>query len=218
MPKLSPSTQAARRTHILDAAEICFARSGFHRTSIQDICKKAGVSAGALYVYFASKEALIAGIAERDRNKLADELAVLAGMPDLAAALARLGEHYAVEEPQHKRLLCVEIGLESTRNAAVGEIYRSVDRFVFESFVQLFERAAAEGRIRPALPPAELARIVCILGDGMFWRRAVDPDFDARSVIPAITAIVSGLLNVPAEAETRGAPGAKPVESHGANA
>ncbi len=218
MPKLSPSTQAARRTHILDAAEICFARAGFHRTSIQDICKKAGVSAGALYVYFASKEALIAGIAERDRNKLADEFAVLAGMPDLAAALARLGEHYAVDEPQYKHLLCVEIGLESTRNAAVGEIYRSVDRFVFDSFVQLFERAAAEGRIRPALPPAELARIVCVLGDGMFWRRAVDPGFDAKSVIPAITSIVAGLLNAPADSEPRGAPGAKVLESHGAEA
>jgi TetR/AcrR family transcriptional repressor of uid operon len=198
MPKLSPSAQAARRTHILDAAELCFARHGFHRTSIGDICKEAGISAGALYVYFASKEDLIAGIAERDRNKLADELAALAGMPDLAAALAKLGEHYAVEEPQHKRLLCIEIGLESTRNQAVGEIYRSVDRFVFDSFVQLFERAAAEGRIRPAMPPKELARIVCILGDGMFWRRVVDPEFDAASVIPAISAIVAGLLNATA--------------------
>jgi hypothetical protein len=40
-----------------------------------------------------------------------------------------------------------------------------------------------------------LARIVAILGDGMFWRRATDPDFDIKSVIPVITAIVAGLLN-----------------------
>ncbi len=215
MPKLNPATQAARRTHILDAAEICFARSGFHRTSMQDICREADVSAGALYVYFASKEELIAGIAERDRKKLAGELAALAGSPDLATALAGLGEHYAVEEPQHKRLLCVEIGLESTRNETVGAIYREVDAFVRDSFEQLFARAAAEGRIRPALPPKELARIVCILGDGMFWRRAIDPTFDARSVIPAITAIVSGLLNVP-EPAARTPRASKPARSQGA--
>ena len=197
MPKLNPVTQAARRAHILDAAERCFARTGFHRTSMQDICKEAGVSAGALYVYFASKEELIAGISERDRAKLADELAALAGMPDLAAALGKLGEHYTLEQPKHKRLMCIEIGLEATRNPAVGEIYHAVDRFVHESFTQLFERAEKEGRIRPALPPRELARIVCILGDGMFWRRAVDPQFDAKSVLPAITAIVAGLLNAP---------------------
>lgn len=197
MPKLTPATQAARRAHILDAAEICFARAGFHRTSMQDICKEAKVSAGALYVYFASKEALIAGIAERDRTKLANQFAELAKEPDLSVALGKLGEHYAVEEPKHKRRLCIEIGLEATRNEVVGEIYRSVDNFARDSFEQLFARAVAEGRIRPSLPPRELARIICILGDGMFWRRAIDEDFDARTVIPAFTAIVAGLLNAP---------------------
>ncbi len=200
MPKLNLATQEARRTHILDAAEICFAQAGFHRTSMQDICRHAKVSAGALYVYFSSKEALIAGIAERDRNKLASQFAAMADEPDLSVALGKLGEHYAIEEPQHKRRLCIEIGMEAARNEAVGEIYRSVDEFVQSSFQQLFERAAAAGRIQPVLPPKELARIVCILGDGMFWRRAIDPDFDAKSVIPAITAIVAGLLNAP---ETR---------------
>ena len=58
MPKLKPETQSARRENIIDAAERCFARSGFHRTTMQDICKVAGVSPGALYVYFKSKEDL----------------------------------------------------------------------------------------------------------------------------------------------------------------
>ena len=54
MPKLKPETQLARREHILDAAERCFAKAGFHRTTMQDICKTADVSAGALYVHFDS--------------------------------------------------------------------------------------------------------------------------------------------------------------------
>ena len=195
MPKLTLAAQAARRAHILDAAEICFARNGFHRTSMQDICREAKVSAGALYVWFASKEDLIAGIAERDRKKLADEIGEVATSPDLVTALGKLGERYAVEEPKHKRLLCIEIGLEATRNPAVGEIYRAVDKFVSESFEKLFERAAAEGRIKPVLPPKEVASIILVMGDGMFWRRAVVQDFDPKSVIPAFTAIVAGLLN-----------------------
>lgn len=195
MPKLNPATQAARRSHILDAAEVCFARHGFHRTSMQDICKEADVSAGAVYVYFKSKEDLIAGIAERDRNKLAGEFAELAQTADLTAALAKLGERYAVEEPQHKRRMCVELGLEAGRNETVGRIYHSVDRFVMESFEQLFSRAVAEGRIKPDLDPRMLARVVAVLGDGMFWRRATDPDFDIKSVIPVFSAIVAGLLN-----------------------
>jgi AcrR family transcriptional regulator len=195
MPKLKPTTHAARREHILDAAERCFARTGFHRTTIQDICTEAGVSAGALYVYFTSKEDLIAGIAERDRAKLQRELTELASAEDLLGALRQLGEHYTVEEPHHKQVLCVEIGAEATRNPAVGAIFRSVDQFVIDSFEKLFARAHAEGRIAPALEPRTLARVVAVLGDGLFWRRATDPGFDAKALLPAVTAIIGALLN-----------------------
>lgn len=198
MPRLKPDTQRARREHILDAAELCFARSGFHRTTMQDICRAAEVSPGALYVYFASKEALIAGIAERDRNKLAGELKELADAPDLMAALTRLGEHYVTEEPHHKRVLFVEIGAESTRNETVGETFRAVDRFCKDSFARLFERARAEGRIAPALDSATIANVMAVIGDGLCWRRAVDPGFDARAVMPVLTAMLAALIN-PAE-------------------
>jgi TetR/AcrR family transcriptional regulator, repressor for uid operon len=203
MPKLKPDTQRARREHILDAAELCFARAGFHRTTMQDICAEAAISPGALYVYFSSKEELIAGISERDRTKLAGQLAELAKAPDLMAALARLGEHYTVDEPQYKSVLCIEIGCEATRNPVVGEIFRSVDNFCLESFKQLFARAHAEGKIAPALDTATLAQIIAVIGDGLFWRRAVDPNFDAAKLIPAITDLVRTLIN-PVEAETSG--------------
>ena len=70
--RLSP---ADTKTRILDAAESCFASSGFHSTTMQDICKAAGISAGALYVYFASKEALIAGLTARDRAQILGNVA-----------------------------------------------------------------------------------------------------------------------------------------------
>ena len=112
MPKLKPATQRARREHILDAAEVCFARAGFHRTTMQDICKEALISPGALYVYFNSKEDLIAGLTERDRADFAERFAELSAAPDFMQALSPLGEHYFVEEPAHKRTMCLEIGLE----------------------------------------------------------------------------------------------------------
>ena len=112
MPKLKPDTQRARREHILDAAERCFARAGFHATTMQDICKEASVSPGALYVYFASKEALIAGLCERNRAEFQSRFADLATARDFMAALACIGEHYFVEEPPHKQLMCVEMGIE----------------------------------------------------------------------------------------------------------
>jgi AcrR family transcriptional regulator len=202
MPKLKPHIQRARREHILEAAERCFARSGFHRTTMQDICKEAAISPGALYVYFDSKEALIAGICERDRAEFAERLAALSDAPDFLAALKRLGEHYFVDEPPHKHLMCIEIGLESTRNARVGEIHRGVDEFVYASFEKLFQRMKDEGRIAPDLEIPVVVKLFSIVADGMFWRRAVDPAFDGKVLVPATLEVLLGLLKpVPPQVE-----------------
>lgn len=196
MPKLKPATQRARREHILDAAEICFAHAGFHRTTMQDICREAAVSPGALYVYFASKEDLIAGLAERDRSDFAERFAEVSAAPDFMLALSQLGNHYFAEEPAHKRTMCLEIGLESIRNPRVGEIYRSVDRFVEDSFEKLFAKLADEGRIAPDLDIPTLTKVFSMIGDGLFMRRALDPNFDPETIVPAVMGLISKLLNV----------------------
>lgn len=199
MPRLKPATQAARRNNILDAAERCFARTGFHRTTMQDICREAQVSAGALYVYFASKEELIAGICRRDRAKLAQQLGALAAAPDLLAALSVLAHHYSLQEPRHKRVLCLEIGAESTRNPAVREMVAAVDRYALDSLAGVLARGRAEGRISPAFSPRVLAEILALIGDGLFWRGAVDPDFDAEAMLPVLMSVVSDLLDPTAQ-------------------
>ena len=195
MPKLKPDIQRARREHILDAAEQCFGRAGFHRTTMHDICKEAGVSPGALYVYFDSKEALIAGISERDRQEFAERFDALAVAPDFLEALRALGEQYFLEEPAHSHLMCIEIGLESTRNPRIGEIFQRIDRYIAESFEKLFAKLHAEGRIAPALDIPTTARAFMVVADGMFWRRAVDPAFDPAAVMPAVLQLIRALLN-----------------------
>ena len=116
MPKLKPEVQTARREHILDAAEHCFARTGFHRTTMHDICREAGVSPGALYVYFDSKEALIAGICES--VEFAERARRARGRARFHAGAARAGRAVFPEEPADSHRMCIEVGLESTRNHA----------------------------------------------------------------------------------------------------
>jgi TetR/AcrR family transcriptional repressor of uid operon len=195
MPKLKPEVQWARRERILDAAERCFARAGFHRTTMHDICKEAGVSPGALYVYFDSKEALIAGISERDSAEFAERLDALAKAPDFMQALRELGEQYFLDEPIKDHRMCVDIGLESTRNPRVGEIFRRFDGYILESFEKLFQRMRDEGRIAPVLDTPIVARAFMVVADGMFWRRAVDPAFDPSKVMPAVLQLIRSLLN-----------------------
>ncbi len=195
MPKLKPETQALRRDHILDMAERCFALSGFHRTTVHDICRQAGVSPGALYVHFDSKEALIEGLCDRDRAEFTERFRVLAAAPDFLSALHAVGTDIFIEEPAHKRLFAAEMAVESTRNPRIAQMYRTVDAFVFTSFEALFTRLKAEGRIAPVSDIPEVARVFQLIGDGLLLRRAVHPDFDFASVHKTVLQVAENLLN-----------------------
>ena len=59
MPKISDERRAERRERILDAARTCFQHNGLHATTMDHIIRTSGLSAGAVYSYFPSKNALI---------------------------------------------------------------------------------------------------------------------------------------------------------------
>src|SRR6476620_12318205 len=65
MPKITDAHRAARRGQILQAAWKCFARKGFHATSMADVIGEAGLSAGAVYLYFRSKDDIIVAVARQ---------------------------------------------------------------------------------------------------------------------------------------------------------
>jgi TetR/AcrR family transcriptional regulator, transcriptional repressor of aconitase len=65
MPKTSAAAKEARQEQILQAALHCFARRGYYATTIEDLVVETGLSRGALYLYFPSKEALYLALADR---------------------------------------------------------------------------------------------------------------------------------------------------------
>jgi len=194
MPKLAPEIQAARREHILAAAERCFIDKGFHPATMSGICREAGVSPGALYTYFASKEELIAGLCERERDRFAKELARITETTGFLAALQSLAEQYCCHEPAGKVRLHIEIAAEAGRNGAIARTVREMDRIVRESLVELIEREKERGWIAPQLPADTIVRAMGALGDGLFLKRAIDPDFDPKPIIPAMMTMISALL------------------------
>lgn len=62
MPRVSEEHLERRRQQILDAAQQCFARKGLHAATMQDVFAEAGLSAGAVYRYFKSKDDIIAAL------------------------------------------------------------------------------------------------------------------------------------------------------------
>src|SRR2546430_5147449 len=58
MPKVVPEYKEEAKSRILDAANRVFAEKGYHEATMDDIGKRLGVSKGAIYLYFSSKEDL----------------------------------------------------------------------------------------------------------------------------------------------------------------
>ena len=83
MPKIAEATRAARRDQIVAAALACFARTGYHATTMADVAAQAGVSKGTPYLYFDSKQALFIALNEQWDCGLADRVnAAIAALPE----------------------------------------------------------------------------------------------------------------------------------------
>lgn len=184
-----------KRAAILDAAEACFARTGFHRTTMQDIASEVGMSVGNLYRYFANKDAVIRGLGERDRTEVALDFAALDTATDFAAAFRAIGEKHLRELPRTRTAICLELWSEATRNETIAEITRAFELEVVSRLEQAFANAQARGAIRAKAHPRALAVTVMTLADGLYVRRAVSHCFDAEAEIERILALIGAVLH-----------------------
>jgi len=194
MPRLSHDTQERRRAHILDSAEVCFARTGFHRTTMVDICREAKISAGALYVYFDSKEALIDGIVGRDREEIAGQLAAMGSAPDFFAALEGSLRSCVLERPAHKAALYVEMIAEAHRNPRVAATLGACDSTLKTLLCGLVDTARTAGLVAPGADAAKLATVMMMIGDALFLRRAVNPSFNGEALVPELMQMIRALM------------------------
>ena len=87
MPKVIPEYKEAAKTKIIEAARKVFAKKGYHDTTMDDIAKEIGVSKGALYSYFKSKEDLLQEISLQNHQTLRDIINMACKSRDLTQAL-----------------------------------------------------------------------------------------------------------------------------------
>ena len=194
MRRANVQAQSDRRAEILAAAQRCFVRSGFHGASMQDICAEAGMSPGNLYRYFPSKEALIAGIAERDRAEVGRQFAGADLSHGLFAVLEGMAHHHFAVRPNEQVLLCTEVMAEARRNPEIARISSSFDADVKKWILDLLGTAVARGDIPKDVDLEGAVTMLMIIADGVWWRRALDPDFDPASVVPIFMDITRHML------------------------
>jgi AcrR family transcriptional regulator len=177
---LRDEQKALTRRRLLGAAEAVFARSGFHRASVEEIAREAGATTGALYSNFTSKEDLFLALFEEriaaDVGDYSQIVAEGATFEEQARGAADRWMAILRERPDYFPLL-IEFWAYAIREPPLRE--RLAERFA--ALRSASARLALEGAERQGYAPnAEAGELVGILinalGNGLALEKLVDPD------------------------------------------
>ena len=198
MPRVSQGYLDARRRQIMDAAITCFAREGFHRATMQDIVAETGLSAGAIYRYFRSKEDIVAAIAAEHHAAEAAAFAEVSTDDDVGAALRHLVQvslgRLADPAEQRWRRVTVQVWGEALRNDRVMDIVRGGLDEPVRILAGLFRRGQRDGTLPAALDPDGAARVCAAIFQGLVLQQAWDPGLDVEAYISAVGALIDALV------------------------
>ncbi len=195
MPRVDDGYLQSRRRQIMDAAVACFAREGFHRTTMQDIVAATGMSAGAIYRYFPAKEDIVAAIAAEHHSR---EAAVLtnakdaAPTPEVLRDLARVSLGRLSDPAEQRwRRVTVQLWGEALRDERVMEIVRSGLDEPIEIIAEVLRRGQRGGDVPPDIDPRSAARVCAAIFQGMVLQQAWEPGLDIDGYVEAVLALIA---------------------------
>jgi AcrR family transcriptional regulator len=198
MPKVSQEHSDAQRGAILEAAIRCFSKEGFHRTTMRDVVRESGMSAGALYVYFKSKDELIEAIAESRHLREREWITAALDKDDLAASVRALvsvfGRVLTDHEEREERRLAVQLWSEALRNQKVREsVLAGVDEPIELLRIRL-KAAQKRGEFPRSLDCRSTARVLVALLQGLVLQLAWDPNVSIPSYAKVVEAMLLALI------------------------
>ncbi|WP_144118721.1 TetR/AcrR family transcriptional regulator [Catellatospora sichuanensis] len=194
MPRVSEAHLAARRQQILDAARACFARNGFHATSMQDVISEAGLSVGAFYRYFKSKEELVTAIAEQVIGRvsdLLDEVRAVDPPPPIEDVMRRLLQTVDPQfGPDGVFPMALQVWAESLRNPDLAEFVRGIYGRVRGHFVEIARDQQAAGRLPADADPEAVGAVLFSMIPGYALQRVLLGHPDPETFLSGITALL----------------------------
>lgn len=196
MPKITDAKRESRRQQILEAALTCFSRDGFHATTTADIVRESGVSQGTLYLYFATKDDIVAALAD-DRHQGEAFLNALAqSEPDPVQGLFLMIELYGRSLTDRRRADMRRVGIqgwaEALRNERVRESVTGGAAKVRGAIVRLIERGQAAGEVRANVEPEAAARIMIATFQGLILQSSWGETFDLTAVGNLMRRMIAG--------------------------
>lgn len=212
MPKVSQDHRERRRREILDAALKCFARHGYHQTTMDAIVAESGLSKGAIYQYFEGKEDVFRALRRLQLEELRQRLErAFTGGGGMRERLERGAKEFlSTLKAEYGDLGRVELEFwsEAPRRPDLRNDYREV-YVTWQAFLsQVISEGVRTGEFRSDLDPNALASVILAICDGLtlHWvihRDVVDPEEVSSAFL---SGLFQGVTPRPVPASERAAP------------
>lgn len=195
MPKVTAAHRESRREQILVAAWKCFSRNGFHSTSMADVIREANLSAGAVYLYFRSKDEIIVAVATQVFGGIQGRLMEFAQQEpppspaEIAAFLVRQPVLANEQAPADLFPLLLAVWSEATRNPTLIPVAEEILGGLRGLIADMLGRwTVATGEQLPATP-AQLTPLFLSLVQGFVMQHALSGVPLADDYGAAVTAL-----------------------------
>jgi AcrR family transcriptional regulator len=195
VPRVTDDHLAARRQQILTAADTCFRRNGFHNTSMQDVIAEAGLSVGAVYRYFKSKDDLITSIAETvldGADEIFEGLSAHDPPESLLDTMARaLGFVDAQTGPDGIFPLALQVWAEAQRDQILADFVAEKYTLLRQHFVAVAARARDTGELPPDANVTAIGAVLFGMLPGYALQRTLAAGPDKDTYLQGVKALMS---------------------------
>ena len=181
MPRVSQQHRDARRDQILSAARRCFLRDGFHATSMQDLFAESGLSAGAVYRYFAGKDDVILAIAEDNMHEVLALINQVATADPGRSAGEVVADALALIQAKHDADgvggTAVLVWSEALRNPELAAKLRALLAGMLDDFTRLAADHQRAGDLPGGVDAGQIARaLVALMAGSILQLTILGPD------------------------------------------
>ncbi|MBH0012351.1 TetR/AcrR family transcriptional regulator [Pseudoalteromonas sp. NZS100_1] len=191
-----PAIAQARREQILTAAAECFHRKGYHGAGMAEISKTAGMSAGHIYNYFESKEAIIESIIEKDMEEMFSIFQQFEDHPgDVLQALID-GLNIGVQRHMDTGSCVIDLDMmaEAGRNVKVATLLRETDVQARDRMRQLLTSERSALKDIDELELESRINVIFSMMAGLLLRKLLYPELTEETVLIALRPAMKTLL------------------------
>jgi AcrR family transcriptional regulator len=197
LPRITEKQRDARREQILAAAWKCFHRRGIHATSMEQIIREAGLSAGAVYLYFKGKDDLILTAIAAQMTAVREQV-----LPFLEKDRAPGPAEFIQQVTESIASFTSRMGIdlnsvilmcwsEAQTNHEVGSLIRGFQKGYRKSLARMVERWQKKGLLDAKADPDDVAKALLTFLLGFIAQSALIGDIKPRSLSRGLAALMA---------------------------